>query len=558
MHQLYPDSTVIHRVKREGVTLCLVKSDRPGEQAFADANPRSATTGGAPHQLLSVETIQDGNHPPSQHLEPQPQPQLQPQSPPRPPAPESQFPPAPLRQSVVSSECSQGWAGIDCNECAPGYTYSGDKCLFLITATTDNDNYEETMRQMTSAPTKTPTPTPTAATDPDEPVQLSPAGSSQLQKIEQAAQSRVQTVKLPEGSIEDHGSAAYAFALANALRDKGRVAEAIQAYAESTRRDDSSPAPYNNLGALLEASGRVQEALHVYRQAVAQHPDFALGFFNLGSRLTMELQRQVQEHGPNAVTSLQWEEPLQFLGRSLELNPVYYPGWSNFGDAKRGQGHLEGALQCYRKALALEPSYAVALNNLGNTLKLSGRLPEAAVQYAHAATMVDQKGTKAAAMWGNLGAVYMEQDRLAEALEAYQNATLASPDYAPAYANMGRIYEDQGMLEQARQHYRQAYTLEPTDALELGIGMLLPPIMPRDQAERDLTIDDLMVHLDKILFRAAGDGEGRPRFGNPVDDMSTMGFYLSYLLHYVFLPWRFLSDVRVGCRKIQKFCCCCC
>ena len=41
----------------------------------------------------------------------------------------------------------------------------------------------------------------------------------------------------------------------------------------------------------------------------------------------------------------------------------------------------------------------------------------------------------AAAIWGNLGAVYMEQDRLSEALQAYRNASGIDPDYAPAYQN---------------------------------------------------------------------------------------------------------------------------
>jgi cytochrome c-type biogenesis protein CcmH/NrfG len=42
-------------------------------------------------------------------------------------------------------------------------------------------------------------------------------------------------------------------------------------------------------------------------------------------------------------------------------------------------------------------------------------------------------------MWANLGAVYMEQDRLQDALYAYANATTADPTYAPAYTNKGRI-----------------------------------------------------------------------------------------------------------------------
>jgi hypothetical protein len=72
-------------------------------------------------------------------------------------------------------------------------------------------------------------------------------------------------------------------------------------------------------------------------------------------------------------------------------------------------------------------------------------LDEAAIQYELAvnASISSSKGggdgVGSPLMWANLGAVYMEQDRLQDALYAYANATTADPTYAPAYTNKGRI-----------------------------------------------------------------------------------------------------------------------
>ena len=168
-----------------------------------------------------------------------------------------------------------------------------------------------------------------------------------------------------------------------------------------------------------------------------RHPDFALGFFNLGSQLAKQIQERAEQALPE-----EWQELITLLARSTELNPGYHPAWSNLADAHRAHGNTAEALQCYEEALAREPTYYVARNNLGNVLKASGNLAEATVHYELAVSSLSSTVNGAhdvAAMWSNLGAVYLEQDRLAESLNAYSSATDALPNYAPAYVNMGRI-----------------------------------------------------------------------------------------------------------------------
>ncbi len=398
MDQLYPDSTVVHRVERAGATLCLVKSDRADAQAFAHPNSRSASPGGLPHQLLTEETIRDGNTPPS--------------SPPAAPvAARAQSPDAPVLNT-------------------PGAPHS----------TTQDTDVPITASTMTASAAQA-----DLVSMAHKPLGVPESDSIQSRQQKPAVDPHtgLQPVALPSGSIDDIASAMYYYEAGNKLRDSGRFDEAIQRFLESINRDNSSPAAYNNLGALLEARHRVPEALHIYELAVERHPDFALGFFNLGSRLLLGLADVATE----AAALTQLATAMSYLQRSVDINPAYFPAWSNLGDAKRAANDIDGAITCYLEALARSPTYEVARNNLGNALKTVGRLDEAAIQYELAVqTSGSSSGSSNASplMWSNLGAVYMEQDRLQDALYAYSNATSADPTYAPAYTNKGRIVSDEG------------------------------------------------------------------------------------------------------------------
>ena len=471
MHQLYPESTVIHRVERNGATLCLVKSDRSDAQVSAHSSPRAASPGGTPHQLLSEETIRDGNTPP---------------------------PPPPDQKDTV--------AAMPLVVTPPVEGVQPDTIAATIAAKVAQAELVA-RESLANKPLGVPPPP-----KPKPPVSVDPTTG-------------MQPVNLPPGTVEDTASAMHSYAVGNALRDEGRVEEAIREFTVSINRDNSSPAAYNNLGAMLEARRRVPEALHIYELAVQRHPDFALGFFNLGSRLLLSLPDD-----PDAAAT-QLKVAMGHLQSSVDINPEYFAAWSNLGDAKRGLADLDGAVACYLEALSRSPTYEVARNNLGNALKSAGRLDEAAAQYELAvkAAMATHGGYGPAAMWGNLGAVYMEQDKLQDALLAYSNATLADPTYAPAYTNMGRIYEDQGLVDLALKQYKLSFELKPIDALEMSMAFLLPPIMPASAQDRELSLQHIMDYLNTALVDDGG-SLGRENFSlqNPVDELGTMAFYLTY------------------------------
>ena len=61
----------------------------------------------------------------------------------------------------------------------------------------------------------------------------------------------------------------------------------------------------------------------------------------------------------------------------------------------------------------------------------------------------------------NLGAVYSEQKRDAEAIPLYQRALEISPNLAEPHINLGQALERQNKIEEAAEHYRAALQIKP-------------------------------------------------------------------------------------------------
>jgi tetratricopeptide (TPR) repeat protein len=63
--------------------------------------------------------------------------------------------------------------------------------------------------------------------------------------------------------------------------------------------------------------------------------------------------------------------------------------------------------------------------------------------------------------WNALGSVYMAQEKLGDAEEAYAQATAAKPDFARAQLNLGRVRSQQKKFEEAIEPLTKAVELQP-------------------------------------------------------------------------------------------------
>jgi tetratricopeptide (TPR) repeat protein len=138
---------------------------------------------------------------------------------------------------------------------------------------------------------------------------------------------------------------------ASALREAGRIPEAIAAYERLLVREPALPNSWYNLALLLRQARRYDAALAAYQQAldrgVSQPEEVHL---NRGVIFADHLRRNADAE--------------RELMCALALNPRYGPALLNLGNLQEDRGLREPARSLYESALAADPRCSEALARL--------------------------------------------------------------------------------------------------------------------------------------------------------------------------------------------------
>jgi serine/threonine protein kinase/Flp pilus assembly protein TadD len=172
---------------------------------------------------------------------------------------------------------------------------------------------------------------------------------------EEALPFAVAAVALRPDSPGAHGN------LGHALRDKGRLNEAIAEYREAIRLKPDDAVEHNNLAAGLHAWGRPEEAIAEYREALRLDPGYAKAHHNLGGLLLILGRR---------------EEGIAETREALRLNKEFPEAYYNLATAL-GHERPDEAITEYKEAIRLRKDYAEAHCNLGRLLQRQGQFAEA-------------------------------------------------------------------------------------------------------------------------------------------------------------------------------------
>ena len=129
--------------------------------------------------------------------------------------------------------------------------------------------------------------------------------------------------------------------------------------ASSTRRllhiarrsasNPTTPRPIPHLGNALRDQGKLDEAVAAYRQAIRFKPDYAEAHSNLGNAL--------KDQG-------KLDEAVAAYRQAIAIKPDQAEAHSNLGIALKDQGKLDEAVAAYRQAISIKPDYAEAHSNL--------------------------------------------------------------------------------------------------------------------------------------------------------------------------------------------------
>jgi tetratricopeptide (TPR) repeat protein len=185
-----------------------------------------------------------------------------------------------------------------------------------------------------------------------------------------------------------------------------------------------------------------QTRLNLWEDAVAKQPDHHRAWGNLGQALT-DLGR--------------YDEAIETLKRSLELNDRSYKTHNSMGNALLKSGRPAEAMTSYAEAVRLRPKFADGYNNLGMAAAALGRWDEA-VQHYHKAIDVDPYLFRA---YNNLGAALAREHRWEDAVQMFRKAAEINPDYAEAHNNLGNALAILGRFDEAAAQFEMALKLNP-------------------------------------------------------------------------------------------------
>src|SRR5262249_51413901 len=131
-----------------------------------------------------------------------------------------------------------------------------------------------------------------------------------------------------------------------------------------------------------------------------------------------------------------WKDSFFLFVHALKVVPANYMAENNLGSAYVETGDIEAAYQHFLRATQERPKYGIAHYNLGNMLRRKNRLPEAVGELQLAVQYAQDPGQLANA-FHNLGVVWMEQNKLAEARAAFSEALSAQPQKQNSYVARG-------------------------------------------------------------------------------------------------------------------------
>ncbi len=249
--------------------------------------------------------------------------------------------------------------------------------------------------------------------------------------------------------------------------------------------------------------GNLDQAVSALNDAVKTDPQFALGYSSLGEAYRLKNQvdpnpRWIEQSSAMLERSVQLDNhlaapyvslghlhsslakhdlALQEFQKALAINPRDPDAIMGIAAAYEQMGRAQDAEERYKTAIALKPDYWDGYNSLANFYDRQGRYADAVAQYERVIQLTPDN----AAAHSNLGAEYQsigDKASLEKAESSYKKSLQISPTYA-AYANLGNLYMDERRYADAADATHKALQLNGRD-YRVWINLLLQQRLLKD------------------------------------------------------------------------------
>jgi Flp pilus assembly protein TadD len=188
-----------------------------------------------------------------------------------------------------------------------------------------------------------------------------------------------------------------------------------------------------------------RDELTLYTNMAKTSPRAFVAHFNLGNELAKVGRLEAADAS---------------LAHAVELAPGRADGWNNLGSVRTLLGRDADAENAFAEAVRLQPEFVVAIRNRAMALVRLGQ-PEQALVAMYA---ISSPGPDDAPPLLEAGTALADAGRFAEAEAAFRRAIRAAPELGKAYSYLGFLYLNQNKLGDALPLLERAVALDPTDA----------------------------------------------------------------------------------------------
>ncbi len=252
--------------------------------------------------------------------------------------------------------------------------------------------------------------------------------------------------------------------------------DGITLWKDAVRKSPNKARASLNLGVMLQRSNRLEEAREMLEQALGKRPKgHPLVHYNLGlvysdlgnyeraiTHLGEYLKRNPadidanHEMGSVYLRMGSLEKSGSYFRRTLEISPNFAPAHAGLGEVFLKEGRIDEAVSEYQRAIRLDPDLANARIRLAEAYLKKGMAAEAHSEMRQATAQDPEPD-----MYGALGALYLSEDKLDQAIDLLEKARFVSPEDPDILSNLGVGYQKKGMIDQAITQYRKAIGLNP-------------------------------------------------------------------------------------------------
>ena len=227
----------------------------------------------------------------------------------------------------------------------------------------------------------------------------------------------------------------------------------------------------------------------------------ALALFNSGKyQQSYDLVSQYLREAPNSPTAYKLlgmneymlghpHEAVASVLHATELAPndadaLYYLGRLYFSTDK-----IPAALETFQKTVALDHSNVRALNYLGQSLEAVGRRGEAEKAYLKAIEVQKDQPRKSAWPDYNLGVLYLDDGRTADAVAAFRRALQMNPSFPEAEIKLAAALSKEQPVPEAFELFQQALHTDPANAEgHYRLAVLLTKSGKREEAQEQFAL----------------------------------------------------------------------